>query len=94
MEPILTIITFTISNDELAAEFTDYLEKECRARKAVDQSTYLSSYNREDIRGRISTKNFSFGEGDHVTLYYCEGMDSTFGSMPLTEQIIIENKTI
>lgn len=93
-DKIFTIITFTISNDELAAEFADYLEEECRAWKADDQSTYLSSCDRKEIEKKISKKEFSFGEGDHVTLYYCEGMDSNFDSMPLTEQIIIENKTI
>lgn len=85
---ILTVITFSISNDNLRKDFETFLEKTCRARKVVDQSTYVSPLEKEDIVFNINLKNFLFGDDDHVTLYYCAG-NSANSSIPLTEHAVV-----
>ena len=85
---ILTIITYTISNENQSKSFTDFLEKNCQACKVADQSTYVSPFDRENIIQQISLKNFEFGKDDHVTLYYCEDMNSSVRSLPLIEYTI------
>lgn len=89
--PILTIITYDICDDILQEDFKDFLEKTCHAHKVADQSTYVSSLNREEIAFQINLKPFVFGNDDHVTLYYCPGRN-TNSSLPLTEYAVVDNK--
>lgn len=70
-EAIKTIITYTIACEKLREEFTDYLKSQCRAIPEVDQSTYVSPLDKEDILLKLQIKPFPFGKEDHVTLYYC-----------------------
>lgn len=78
---IKTIITYSIANEKLRREFTDYLESCCKATPEVDQSTYVSSLDKEEILLRLQIKMYPFGEQDHVTLYYC--LDKTKASQTL-----------
>lgn len=89
---ILTIITYSISSKEIAGNFTSFLEKECLARKVIDQSTYVSKLDREDICFRIGQRNFVFGKDDHVTLYFCKAPKSSVLSLPLSEQSVVKRQ--
>lgn len=80
---IKTIITYSIGSDKLRKEFTDYLESQCQAIPDVDQSTYVSPFDKEDILSKLQIKTFLFGEEDHVTLYYCIDRTKACQTMPL-----------
>lgn len=67
---IKTIITYSITCEEMRKEFTNYLENHCQASSEIDQSTYTSPLDKEEILLRLQIKHFKFGEKDHVTLYY------------------------
>ena len=82
-ELIKTIITYSIGNNELRKEFTDYLESQCRAIPDVDQSTYVSSLDKEEIVFKLQMNPFAFGEEDHVTLYYCIDKTMACQTLPL-----------
>jgi hypothetical protein len=82
-EIIKTIITYSIEYDKLRKEFTDYLESQCRAIPDVDQSTYVSPLDKEEILLKLQIKPFSFGEKDHVTLYYCLDNTKACQTLPL-----------
>lgn len=79
---ISTLITYTISEEWIAEKFTKFLEEECIASKELDQSTYVSSLDRADVKDRIqhwledeanAVPDFTFEAEDHITLYYACG---------------------
>ena len=82
-EIIKTIITYSIGSDKLRKEFTDYLDSQCQAIPDVDQSTYVSPLDKEEILLKLQIKHFPFGEEDHVTLYYCLDKTKACQTMPL-----------
>lgn len=86
-EVIKTIITYSIADDKLRKEFTDYLEKNCRAIPEVDQSTYVSSLDKEAILLKLQIKTFTFAEEDHVTLFYCVDPSKAYQTLPLQKYL-------
>lgn len=78
-----TIITYTIADENLRNEFTDYLERNCQATKEEDQSTYVSPLDKEDVFSKLKVHTFAFGKDDHVNLYYCQDKSKTCQCLPL-----------
>lgn len=83
-ELIKTIITYSIACEKMRKEFTDYIESQCQAIPDVDQSTYISPLDKEDILLKLQIKSFPFNEKDHVTLYYCVDKTKTCQTLPLS----------
>ena len=80
---IKTIITYSIACEKLRKEFTDYLESQCRAIPEVDQSTYISPLDKEEILSYLKVKSFAFEKEDHVTLYYCVDKTKACQTLPI-----------